>query len=86
MNYKPGKYNPKLTGDMFAALTERQRQRSYDDADFVITTDSQVTKAKWRGYLTNTLNLLAPLCLVVPGLAPLLALGGIAQLGLGLIR
>ncbi|HDS1780437.1 TPA: mannosyltransferase [Pseudomonas putida] len=84
VNYKPGKYNPKLTGDMFAALTERQRQRSYDDADFVITTDSQVTKAKWRGYLANTLNLLAPLCLVVPGLAPLLALGGIAQLGLGL--
>jgi len=84
VNYKPGKYNPKLTGDMFAALTERQRQRSYDDADFVITTDSQVTKGKWRGYLTNTLNLLAPLCLVVPGLAPLLAIGGIAQLGLGL--
>lgn len=84
VNYNPGKYNPKLTGDMFAALTERQRQRSYDDADFVITTDSQVTKGKWRGYLTNTLNLLAPLCLVVPGLAPLLAIGGIAQLGLGL--
>lgn len=84
VNYRPGKYNPKITGDLFQALAERQRQRSYDDADFLITRDSQVSKARWLGYLTTTLNLLAPLCLVVPGLAPLLAAGGIAQLGLGL--
>lgn len=84
VNYRPRKYNPRITGDLFQALAERQRQRSYDDADFLITRDSQVSKARWLGYLTTTLNLLAPLCLVVPGLAPLLAVGGIAQLGLGL--
>ncbi|MBV4490587.1 dermonecrotic toxin domain-containing protein [Pseudomonas oryzicola] len=84
VNYRPRKYNPRITGDLFQALAERQRQRSYDDADFLITRDSQVSKARWLGYLTTTLNLLAPLCLVVPGLAPLLAAGGIAQLGLGL--
>ncbi|MNM41149.1 Dermonecrotic toxin [compost metagenome] len=83
VNYRPGKYNPRITGDMFQALAERQRQRSYDDADFIITRDSDVTKARWRGYLITTLNLLAALTFVVPGLAPLLALGGIAQLGLG---
>ncbi|MBV4543435.1 dermonecrotic toxin domain-containing protein [Pseudomonas vlassakiae] len=84
VNYRPGKYNPRITGDLFQALAERQRQRSYDDADFIITADSEITKARWRGYLATTLNLVAPLSLVVPGLAPLLALGGIAQLGLGL--
>ncbi|MEW9682244.1 DUF6543 domain-containing protein [Pseudomonas sp. TE50-2] len=84
VDYRPGEYNPRLEGDLFQALAERQRQRSYDDADFLITRDSQVSKARWIGYLTTTLNLLAPLCLVVPGLAPLLALGGVVQLGLGL--
>lgn len=84
VNYRPGKYNPRIEGDLFQALAERQRQRSYEDADFLISRDSQVSKARWLGYLTTTLNLLAPLCLVVPGLAPLLAMGGIAQLGLGL--
>ena len=84
VNYKPDTYSPQIEGDVFQALAERQRQRSYDDADFLITRDSQVSKARWLGYLTSTLNLLAPLCLVVPGLAPLLAVGGIAQLGLGL--
>jgi hypothetical protein len=84
VNYRPGKYSPRITGDLFQALAERQRQRSYDDADFIITPDSDVTKARWRTYLNTTLNLLAPLSLVVPGLAPLLAVGGIAQLGLGL--
>ncbi|MFJ4457950.1 dermonecrotic toxin domain-containing protein [Pseudomonas sp. NPDC089392] len=84
VNYRPDTYSPRIDGDLFQALAERQRQRSYDDADFLITRDSQVSKARWLGYLTTTLNLLAPLCLVVPGLAPLLAVGGIAQLGLGL--
>ncbi|MFK3816836.1 dermonecrotic toxin domain-containing protein [Pseudomonas sp. NPDC089407] len=84
VNYRPDTYSPRIDGDLFQALAERQRQCSYDDADFLITRDSQVSKARWLGYLTTTLNLLAPLCLVVPGLAPLLAVGGIAQLGLGL--
>ncbi|WP_409261401.1 dermonecrotic toxin domain-containing protein [Pseudomonas putida] len=84
VNYRPAKYNPRIDGDLFQALAERQRQRSYDDADFLITRDSQVSKTRWLGYLSTTLNLLAPLCLVVPGLAPLLAAGGIVQFGLGL--
>lgn len=84
VNYRPGKYNPRISGDLFQALAERQRQRCYDDADFIITSDSDVNQSKWRSYLNTTLNLVAPLSLVVPGLAPLLALGGIVQLGLGL--
>ncbi|QXI44829.1 mannosyltransferase [Pseudomonas wayambapalatensis] len=84
VNYRPGKYNPKIKGDLFQALAKRQRQRTYDDADFLITSDSEVTKKRWQGYLNTTLNLVAPLTLVVPGLAPLIAIGGLAQAGLGL--
>ncbi|WP_447739133.1 dermonecrotic toxin domain-containing protein [Pseudomonas laurentiana] len=84
INYKVDKYSPLLEGDLFAALTQRQRERSYADADFIITSDAQVTKSRWRGYLVATLNLLAPVALVVPELIPLLALGGVAQFGLGL--
>ncbi|MFO3722552.1 dermonecrotic toxin domain-containing protein [Pseudomonas sp. HLMP] len=84
VNYRATKYSPPIKGDLFEALTERQRQRSYADADFIITSDSEVTKAKWRSYLTASINLLAPLALVVPELAPLFALGGMAQFGLGL--
>ncbi|MEG1040638.1 MAG: glycosyltransferase [Pseudomonas sp.] len=84
VNYRPGKYNPRITGDLFQALAERQRQRCYDDADFLITSNAEVTESKWAGYLNTTLNIVAPLTFVVPGLAPLLALGGIAQMGLGL--
>jgi hypothetical protein len=84
VNYRPRKYNPRITGDLFQALAERQRQRTYDDADFIITRNSEVTRSRWASYLNSTLNLLAPVTFVVPGLAPLLALGGIVQLGLGL--
>lgn len=84
VNYRPGKYNPRITGDLFQALAERQRQRCYDDADFLITSNSDIVKSRWAGYLNTTLTLLAPLTFVVPGLAPLLAAGGIVQLGLGL--
>ena len=84
VNYKADKYSPLLEGELFAALTQRQRERSYADAGFVITSDAQVTKARWRGYLVASINLLAPLALVVPELAPLLAVGGVAQFGLGL--
>ncbi|HYQ49427.1 MAG TPA: DUF6543 domain-containing protein [Pseudomonas sp.] len=83
VNYRASTYSPAIKGDIFQALSEFQRQRSLDDADFIITSNSDVTKARWRGYLTTTLNLLAPLALLVPELAPLFALGGIAQFGLG---
>lgn len=84
MNYRPDKYNRRITGDLFLALAKRQRQRCYDDADFLITSDAELTEARWAGYLNTTLNIIAPLTLVIPGLAPLLALGGIAQIGVGL--
>jgi len=83
VNYRANKYSPSIDGDIFQALCQFQRQRSLDDADFIITSDSDVTKAKWRGYVSTTLNILAPLALVVPELAPLFALGGVAQFGLG---
>ncbi|WP_236236339.1 dermonecrotic toxin domain-containing protein [Pseudomonas faucium] len=84
VNYRPGKYSPTLTGDLFLALSERQRARSYQDADFLITRNSEVSEARWRGYLFSAMNLLAPLALVVPELAPVFALGGVALFGLGL--
>ncbi|MDF9616585.1 glycosyltransferase [Pseudomonas entomophila] len=84
VNYKSDHYSPALEGDLFTAITARQRKHSYDDAHFSITTNAQVSKARWRGYLVTTLNLVAPLALVVPELIPLLAVGGIAQLGLGI--
>ncbi|TFF34873.1 dermonecrotic toxin domain-containing protein [Pseudomonas sp. RIT623] len=84
VNYKLPKYSPLLVGDLFEALTLSQRKRSYADADFMITSKAQVTKARWRDYLTTSINLLAPLALVVPELIPLLAVGGIVQFGLGL--
>lgn len=83
VNYRANTYSPSIGGDIFLALCQFQRQRSLDDADFIITRNSDVTKAKWRGYVSTTLNILAPLALVVPELAPLFALGGLAQFGLG---
>ncbi|MBH3427724.1 dermonecrotic toxin domain-containing protein [Pseudomonas alkylphenolica] len=84
VNYRPTTYSRSIKGDLFEALSQRQRERSYADADFIITSDSEVTKAKWRGYLTTSINLLGPLALVVPELAPLFALVGISQFSLGL--
>jgi len=84
VNYRPDTYSPALDGDLFQTLAERQRQRSLDDADFLITSSEEVRKRRWRHYLDNALALLLPLSFVVPGLAPLLAVGGIVQLGLGL--
>ncbi|WP_166364152.1 dermonecrotic toxin domain-containing protein [Pseudomonas akapageensis] len=86
VNYKTYKYSPQITGDMFFALAQRQKVRAYQDADFIINADSSVTKAKWRGYVDSTINMLAPLALIVPELAPIFAIGGIVQFGLGLDR
>jgi hypothetical protein len=84
VDYRPEHYNAVIDGDPFLTLAERQKQRGQDDADFIITSNAEVSKARWLGYLNATLNLIAPLTLVVPGLGPLLALGGIVQFGLGL--
>ncbi len=84
VNYKADTYSPLIEGDLFQALTHQQRKRSYEDADYRITSDGDVTKARWRGYLNSAINLLAPLAIVLPELAPIFALGGVAQFGLGL--
>lgn len=84
INYKVDEYSPVITDGLFKHIALRHKQRSYDDARYLITTNSDVIKAKWRGYLNLSLNLLAPLSLLVPGLGWVVAVGGIAQLGLGL--
>jgi hypothetical protein len=84
INYKPEKFSPWINKDLFLTLAKRQKARSYQDADFLITSDHAVTKAKWRGYVHSAMNALAPLVLVAPELAPLFAVGGAAQFGLGL--
>lgn len=84
VHYRPDTYSPVLHGDLFHVLAEHQRQRSLDDADFLITSNTEIRKRRWRHYLDGTLTLLLPLSFVVPGLAPLLAIGGIVQLGFGL--
>jgi len=84
VNYRSEKYSPALVGDPFQALAKRQYKRSYADADFIIKSDTMVIKARWQTYLNSALNLLTPLTFAVPGLAPLLAIGGAAQLGLAL--
>lgn len=84
VNYHPDRYSPMLEGDLFAALSERQRLRSLADADTLITTRSDVRKAQWREYLACTTNLLAPLTLLVPELGLLDAATSLAQFGLAL--
>lgn len=84
VNYRPQTYSPLLEGDLFDALAARQRQRSYADADTLITSHAEINKARALSYLTTAINLVAPLAIVLPELVPLLALGGIAQFGLAL--
>lgn len=84
VNYKGSTYSPPVQDPLFTVLAERYRKRSLQDADFLITSDSEISKAKWRGYLDSTLTYLAPLALVVPEVWPLFAIGGVAQFGLGL--
>jgi len=84
INYRPERYSPMIDGDVFEALTERQRDRSYADADSLIVSNHQVDKARWRSYLNLATTLLLPVALVVPQLAPLLLVGGLAQFGQGL--
>ena len=86
VNYRTSKYSPPIEGDLFMAMARHQKKRSEQDAEFIINTDSSVTKEKWRGYFTSAINTLAPIAMVVPELAPIFALGGIVQLGLGLDR
>ena len=84
VNYRTSKYSPPIDGDLFMAMARHQKRRSEQDADFIINTDSSVTKEKWRGYFVSAINTLAPIAMVIPELAPIFALGGVVQLGLAL--
>lgn len=84
INYKADTFSPRIEYNLFEAFTVAQRQRSQADADFLITRDSEVTKAAWRRYFYLTMNLAAPFLLVVPGLLPLAAVAGVAQFTVGL--
>ena len=86
INYKSAKYSPPISGDVFTALAKRKKKRCYQDAGYIITSDRDVNKAKWREYLSSTINTLAPIACIVPELAPLFAVGGLAQFGLALDR
>lgn len=68
INYQADTYSPLIKGDVFSALAQEQRRRSEHDASFLITRDSEVSKATWRGYFYLTMNLLTPFMLVVPEL------------------
>ncbi len=84
VNYRPDRYSPALGGDLFEALTERQRLRTVSDADTLITSRGDVRKTQWRDYLVSTTNLLAPLVMVVPELGLLLASTSLAQFALAM--
>nr|WP_225778657.1 DUF6543 domain-containing protein [Pseudomonas sp. Marseille-Q3773] len=83
VNYRVETYSPLISGDLFDAFTRRQQRRSYRDAQQLITSDGEVTRARWLNYISSAINYLAPLALVVPALAPLFAIGGVAQFALG---
>ncbi|UDU79838.1 dermonecrotic toxin domain-containing protein [Pseudomonas sp. HN2-3] len=84
IDFRPDKYDSTLEGDLFTHLTLLQKRRAYADADSQITSNHAVNKAKWANYLNLATNLLLPLMVVLPELAPLLVAGGLAQFSLGL--
>lgn len=84
INYRALRYSPPIEGDLFLTLAQRQRERSYADADNQITSNQEIDKSRWRNYLTIALNILMPIALVLPEVAPVLAVGGLAQFSLGL--
>lgn len=84
IDYKSDKYLQPITGDLFEYLTLRHLQRSYDDADALITSNHEVDKARWSSYLNAAVTLLLPVCMVLPELTPLLAVGGLTQFSLGM--
>lgn len=84
VDYRPDVYSPPITGNLFAELTQRQKQRAYADCDVRIVTNAQVEKARLVTYLNVAMNLLLPIAIIVPEITPLLLAGGLAQFGLGL--
>lgn len=84
VEYRPERYSPAISGDLFAYLAGLEQQRAYADADNQIVSNHQIDRARWGSYLKVSINILLPLALVVPPLAPLLAAAGVAQFSLGL--
>ncbi|MBA1187875.1 mannosyltransferase [Pseudomonas entomophila] len=84
IDYRPERYSPAITGDLFAHLMHLERQRSYADTDSQIVSNHQIDREHWGNYLQIGLNVLLPFAVVIPPIAPLLAVAGVAQFGLGL--
>lgn len=84
VNYRAQTYSPLIIGDLFAYLAERQKQRSYEDADSQITSNHQIDKARWTSYLNAAMVIISPLAMVVPELIPVLLTGGLSQFALGM--
>jgi hypothetical protein len=80
-----------LAQDPFEAITARQKDRSYKDAETQIVTDSDVTKAnilKGLETATKVAMLMTPLALVMPEVAVALEVfyvaSGVAEAGIGI--
>lgn len=84
IDYKSDKYLEPITSDLFEYLTLRHLQRSYEDADALITSNHEIDKSRWSSYLNAAVTLLLPVCMVLPELTPLLAVGGLIQFSLGM--
>ncbi len=79
-----------LSGDPFVVMTQRQKERSYADAETEITTDGDVTKATLLEVLENTSKIalmMTPLAMVMPevaiGLEVFYAAAGAVEAGVG---
>ncbi|MDZ5601608.1 mannosyltransferase [Pseudomonas sp. RP23018S] len=84
VNYRPARYSPPIQQDVFRHLARWHQKRSYADADSQIVSNHQIDKANWTNYLKIAMGMLLPVAMVLPALAPLLAIGGLAQFTLGL--
>lgn len=84
IDFAPQTNSRAIAGDLFSHLAERQRQRSYDEADYLVVTNQQIDRRRLGNYLNIALGMLAPMALVVPELIPVLVLGGLSQFGIGL--
>ena len=84
IGYRPETYSPLITTELFEYLALRRQDRTYADADAQITSNHDINKARWSGYLQLATAILAPLAIVLPELTPLLIGGGLAQFSLGL--
>ena len=86
IDYRADHYSPCIEEELFGYLARRHQQRAYADLDSQIVSNHRVNKARWSSYLNVAMVMLAPVAMVVPALAPLLAIGGLVQFGLGLDR